>query len=253
MLVKQRKVEDTMKLHLLFKKEEIDCAQMKDDKIAIVFDVLLATSTITACLEAGAKQVIPVLDEAEAKAEAERFNPIDICLAGEDRGLPIPGFMDPTPLYLKEKVSDKTVVLLTTNGTIAIRKSAGAHNVYISSLLNVPTVVEEVRNVHENETIVLVCSGSQNQFCLEDFYGAGYFVSEMAKQYEEIELDMSDRALAAMLFYENARTGTTELMKQTRVGKMLTMYGYQEDIAYISQQGISTVVPKLINGNIIRT
>ena len=253
MLVKRRKVEGTMKIHVLFKKEEIDAAQMKDDKIAIVFDILLATSTITACLEAGARQVIPVLDVAEAKVVAERFNSIDICLAGEDRGLSIPGFMDPTPLYLKEKVSDKTVVLLTTNGTIAIRKSADAHHVYISSLLNVPAVVEQVRKVHKNETIVLVCSGSQNQFCFEDFYGAGYFVSEMAKQYGEIELDMSDHALAAMVLYESAATGTTELMKQTRVGKMLTTYDYQEDLAYISQQGISTVIPKLINGTIIRT
>jgi 2-phosphosulfolactate phosphatase len=44
------------------KKEEIDGRKMQG-KIAIVFDVLLATSTITMALVDGAKSVIPVRNE----------------------------------------------------------------------------------------------------------------------------------------------------------------------------------------------
>src|SRR5690625_5794431 len=109
---------------------------MNEEKIAFIFDVLLATSSITTCLAYGVKNVIPVLDGAEALQEAKKFRLEEICLVGEYNGITIDGFLDPMPLGLQEQVNGKTVVLSTTNGTVAIRKSASAKEVYIASLLN---------------------------------------------------------------------------------------------------------------------
>src|SRR5699024_7433157 len=102
---------------------------MNEDKIAVVFDVLLATSSITTCLAYGAKNVIPACEWAEALQEAKKFRPKEICLVGEYNGITIDGFLDPMPLGLQEQVNGKTVVLATTNGTVAIRKSASAKEV----------------------------------------------------------------------------------------------------------------------------
>ena len=48
-----------MRIHLLFKKEELDEAKLDATKTVVVFDILLATSTISACLSFGARSVIP--------------------------------------------------------------------------------------------------------------------------------------------------------------------------------------------------
>ncbi|WP_199794690.1 2-phosphosulfolactate phosphatase [Lentibacillus sp. Marseille-P4043] len=237
-----------MKIHLLLKKEEVDTVQMDENKIAVVFDVLLATSTITACLDYGARQVIPVMDEAEALKEAKNFSQEDISLVGEYDGKTIDGFLDPAPLALKEHVAAKTVVLSTTNGTVAIRKAASAKEVYIASLLNGRAVSKQIADMYDNETIIVVCSGSKNQFCLEDFYGAGYFIDQLVNAYGG-QIDLTDSALTAKLFYENV--SDQAVLRDSRVGKMLENYGFEDDIAYVNQRGILSVIPRLVDGKTI--
>ena len=239
-----------VKIHLLWKKEEIDAVQMNEDKIAVVFDVLLATSSITTCLAYGAKNVIPVLDGAEALQEAKKFRLEEICLVGEYNGITIDGFLDPMPLGLQEQVNGKTVVLSTTNGTVAIRKSASAKEVYIASLLNGEAVAQNLLETYEDETIIVVCSGSQNQFCIEDFYGAGYFINQLADAYGKDKADLTDSALSAKLFYERLADQAVEVLSESRVGKMIANYGCQEDVAYVSQQGVLSVVPRLVDGKV---
>lgn len=88
------------KIHVVTRKEEIDGAKMKD-KIAVVFDVLLATSTIATVLEHGARSVIPVLDGEQARSLAAEMNKDDCMLVGEYEGRTIDGFLDPNPSALK--------------------------------------------------------------------------------------------------------------------------------------------------------
>ena len=239
-----------VKIHLLWKKEEIDAVQMNEDKLAIVFDVLLATSSITTCLAYGAKDVIPVLDGAEALQEAKKFRPEEICLVGEYNGITIDGFLDPMPLGLQKQVNGKTVVLSTTNGTVAIRNSADAKEVYIASLLNGEAVAQKLLETYEDETIIVVCSGSQNQFCIEDFYGAGYFINQLVDAYGTEKVDLTDSALAAKYFYKRSEDQAVKILSESRVGKMIANYGCHDDVVYVSQQGILSVVPKLVDGKV---
>ncbi|MEW9677461.1 2-phosphosulfolactate phosphatase [Lentibacillus sp. L22] len=237
-----------MKIHVLLKKEEIDSIKMDDSKIAVVFDVLLATSTITACLDYGAKQVIPVMDGAEALREAKKFPADEVALVGEYNGITIDGFLDPTPLGLKGEVMDKTVVLSTTNGTVAIKKAASAKKVYIASILNGKAVSKEIVNQDQDETIMVVCSGSKDRFCIEDFYGAGYFINQLIYE-NDSPVDLTDSALAAKLFYEN--TKSLNVLHDSRVGRALEAYDCLEDITFVNQEGILPVIPHLLDGRIV--
>ena len=49
------------KIHVLTQKEAIDPLKIKNC-VVVVFDVLLATTTITTLLQHGAKKIIPVLN-----------------------------------------------------------------------------------------------------------------------------------------------------------------------------------------------
>lgn len=237
-----------MKVHLLMKKEEIDHAQMDEQKIAIVFDVLLATSTITACFDFGATQVLPVMNEQEALQKAKNFAKDEVVLVGEYNGVTIDGFLDPAPLTLKKHVAGKIVILSTTNGTVAIRKSAGAKEVYVASILNGEIISSQVAEKHTEETIMVVCSGSKNRFCLEDFYGAGYFISQLVSGGDD-SIDLTDSARTAMLFYEN--TKDQDILRQSRVGKKLETYGFKKELDFINQEGVSPVVPRLMEGKMV--
>ncbi|RBN37955.1 2-phosphosulfolactate phosphatase, partial [Priestia megaterium] len=53
------------KVHVILKKEEL-LAKKLEGKTVVIFDVLLATSTIAAALQQGAIEVIPVKNEEEA-------------------------------------------------------------------------------------------------------------------------------------------------------------------------------------------
>ena len=50
---------------------------------AVVIDVLRATTTIVYALEAGATQILPCLEIADALALAEQFSPGEVVLGGE--------------------------------------------------------------------------------------------------------------------------------------------------------------------------
>jgi 2-phosphosulfolactate phosphatase len=230
------------KIHLLLKKEEIDPQKMEENKVAVIFDVLLATSTITAALHNGASEVIPVLDEKEARAEALHCEEGSYVLVGEYRGKTIDGFLSPNPLALKGKVEGKKVILSTTNGTVALKKSLLAKKVYAASLLNGSAVAEELIKKYYGETIVIVCSGSFDEFNMEDFYGAGYLIDCLLSN-DKAAWEMTDATLAAYHFYNGTKNNAKEILKTSRVGRMLASYGFENELQFVSQHGLYDVVP----------
>lgn len=231
-----------MKIHLLLKKEDIDRQKMHDNKIAVVFDVLLATSTVACALEFGAKEVIPVLDGVEAEKEALDREKDSFILVGEYQGKTIDGFLSPNPLALKEKINGKTMILSTTNGTVALKNSSCASAVYAVSLLNCGAVANHILKDYKGETIILVCSGSSNEFNVEDFLGAGCFINSLIEQYDE-KMELTDSALAAHRFYLGHLRNAEYILKASRVGQMLSSHGFEKEIEFVSQESVFTTVP----------
>ena len=229
------------KIHVLLKKEELD-AQRLPGKTVVVLDILFATSSIVAAMAHGAAEVIPTLDGAAAQAEAAR-RPADSCvLSGELNADTLPGFVHPTPLrLLTENLAGKTLVYSTTNGTVAVAKSREADHVYAAALLNGEAVVAHIGQHHADETVLIVCSGSADNFNLEDFYGAGYLVSLFAKQAQEHEF--TDAALAAMLLHEKCEAG--ECLRSARVGRMMLDRHLDREVDFAAQKRLYDVVPKL--------
>jgi 2-phosphosulfolactate phosphatase len=235
------------KIHVVIRKEEIDEVKM-DNKIAVVFDVLLATSTITTVLHHGAVSVIPVLDGNQARDRAAGMNKDEYILVGEYEGRTIEGFLDPNPSALKDTAAGKKVILSTTNGTVAVHKSSQAKKIYACSLLNSKAIADALLASHEDETVIIVCSGSSGQFSLEDFYGAGYIIHQLTAQEG---FSLSDSAMTAKLFYEGSIQEPAMVLGQSRVGKMLEEYGFREEITFISNRDCFCTVPVLIGDELV--
>ena len=239
------------KVHVLLTKEEISTEKLATDKkIAVVLDILLATTTIVTALKHGATKVIPVLNPDEAMKVSSLYQSGQALVAGELQAKPIDGFLYPSPTHISNSIKGKVLVLSTTNGTVALRKAALAKRVYISSLLNNVFVAEAILNEDGDHTIVVICSGNSGEFSLEDFYGAGHFISKLKDRTNE-EIDLNDAGKAAFAFYNCHSSDPAHLLATSRVGQLLIEHGHTEDLILASASGTHDVVPILIEDQVL--
>jgi len=233
------------KAHVLLTKKELDQQQLPG-KVVIVLDILFATTSIVAALAHGAKEVVPLIGAEAALAEAKKRDKSTYILSGELNAETLPGFCHPTPLSLmRENMTDRTLLYCTTNGTVALHKSGEADHIYAAALINGRAVVERIVHDHPEETVLIVCSGSADNFNLEDFYGAGHLVS-LFKQLVPQQYELTDAALAACLLHENG--DALEALSQARVGRMMLSRGLEDEIRFAARKDRFTVVPELIDG-----
>lgn len=232
------------KIHVLLKKEELD-AQRLEGKVVVVLDILFATSSIVTALAHGATEVIPTLDGRAALEAAKQFPDGSYVLSGELNAETLSGFAHPTPqALLAEGIKGRRLIYCTTNGTVALAKSKGAAHVYAAALLNGRAVVERIILQHPDSTILIVCSGSADNFNLEDFYGAGYLVSLFRRR--AASADFSDAALAAELLHDHC--DGLDALRRARVGRMMLARRLDAEVAFAAQESCYDVVPLLQHG-----
>jgi 2-phosphosulfolactate phosphatase len=241
------RIELNHKIHVLTKKEELDGVRVPG-KVVIVLDIIFATTTMVAALAHGATEVLPVLDEAAARARAGDLVPGSYVLSGELYAETLAGFVHPAPLALVgHGVKGKSVIYSTTNGTVAMTLAAGAARVYCGALLNAKRLVEHVSACHPRETVLIVCSGSGNNFNFEDFYGAGYFVECFAQRLGSAA-DFSDAAKAARALYCQVRA--PEALLDCRIGRMMASRGLAHEVEFACRLDAFPVLPVLSRGSL---
>ena len=118
------------------------------------------------------------------------------------------------------------MIYSTTNGTVAMGLAAPASRVYCGALLNARALVEHIVTRHPGETVLIVCSGSGNNFNFEDFYGAGYFVECLLPHVT----DLSDAAKAALALYRHAKA--RKALLDCRVGRMMAARGLAHEVEF---------------------
>lgn len=204
---------------------------------AVVIDVLRATTVMTTALAAGATQIETCGQIVDAFELAKQTDPPAL-LCGERECKPIDGFHfgnSPTE-YTPTNVSQRRLVLTTTNGTRAIEAVAGCKRLLVSSFLNVMSTVRAV----ENEShLQIVCAGTNGQISAEDVLLAGCMVESLGS--DDSELDDSAR-LARASWRELGQAnqnpaGITQALRLSLGGRNLIKVGYGDDIARCAQWG----------------
>ncbi len=236
------------KIHVLLTKEELD-DQRLDGRVVIVLDVLFATTSALAALQAGASSVIPALDADHARRLASELAVGSAILSGELDAETLPGFAHPTPLaLLRHELQGRDLVYSTTNGTVALRKALPAAHVYAASLRNARATIAHVLREHARSTVLIVCAGSSEQFNLEDFYGAGLLVSCL--QQAPGQRSYSDAALAAAFLQQGS--DALRCLADSRVGRLMASRGLDAEVHYAAQIHVDSVVARVVDGRLTR-
>ena len=210
-----------------------------DGHLAIVIDVLRASTTIVVALANGATRVIP-LATVEA-ARARKTQEPELLLCGERDAHPLPGFdLGNSPLeYTRDLVEGKGLVLTTTNGTRALEAAAQAkaHTIVVGAFANRQAVVDFCMD--RTYPILLVCAGWQGRFSLEDALCAGALIAGLGSN-----LQLSDAAAACLALYEHwGPDRLVSLVASSQHGRRLHGKGYGEDIVFAMEIDASPVVP----------
>jgi 2-phosphosulfolactate phosphatase len=198
--------------------------------LAIVVDVLRATSTIAQALAAGYERVLCTgeVDEARRLRETTAGS----LVGGERDAKRIEGFdVGASPReFLEPRAA--TLILSTTNGTRAVLTAAAhADEVVLGSLLNLGAVTRYAGE--RGGDVSVVCAGFKDAFALDDAYCAGRIVALLAG-------DRSDAALAAELVAGSFTTALEALNARTYGPP-----GLEEDIAFCARESVLDVVPRL--------
>jgi len=197
--------------------------------VAIVVDVLRATSTIAQALASGYRRVLCCgeIDEANRLRAAIP----DSLVGGERDAVRIEGFdVGASPREFLEARAE-TLILSTTNGTRAILTAAArADEVLLGSLLNLRAVAAAVRG---RDTAVL-CAGFKGSFALDDAYCAGRIVQLLGGE-------SSDSAIAAERLARSFPDPSAGLNARTYGPP-----GLEEDIAFCAREDVLDVVPRVV-------
>lgn len=227
----------------------IPSAEELAGRIAVVIDVLRATTTICTALANGADTVVPVLTPEEAMQVAADNPERRFLLGGERKSMLIPGFhLGNSPLeYPSSRVKGRPILFTTTNGTRAIRRAAGADQVYIASLLNAPAVARELERLERN--VAICCAGTHDQFSLEDTACAGAILDLLSGPGSALEIN--DMGQVAREIFRRYDGRLADLLHLSEHGQNLLKLGLQEDLLFCAQLGTTTLLPRFIEGQVI--
>jgi 2-phosphosulfolactate phosphatase len=211
-------------------------------RAAAVVDVLRATSTIVEALANGARSVFPAASLEDAVRLAQTLGRKEVLLCGERRARRIEGFdLGNSPLeFTSEAVSDKLVVMTTTNGTPALIAGSTSDRCLVASFLNLRAVADEL--VQLDTPIAILCAGREGRFSLDDALCAGALIRELRSRRVE-QNRMNDAALAAAALEKRYRGHLASVVAHTRAARQIVDAGHADDIAYCMTEDRHTVVP----------
>lgn len=205
-------------------------AEVRSAQVAVVIDVLRASSTITLALASGYRRVLV----ADALEGAEALRGPGRVLAGERECERPPGFDLGNSPQGTDPPQGEELVLATTNGAPTIVAAAAeAEDVLVGCLLNLDAVCAAIGE----RDVLLVCAGTDGASSIEDLYGAGRVSALLSGSRTDSAL-IAERVAAS---YSSAGDG----IGAGAGARNLREVGLDADIAVCAQESVTDVVPKL--------
>jgi 2-phosphosulfolactate phosphatase len=200
-------------------------------RVAIVVDVMRATSTIAQALASGYRRVLCCGEIDEARALRKQLGD-EAVVGGERNAVLIEGFdLGASPRdYLEPRA--QTAILTTTNGTrTVLAAAANAEIVLLGSLLNLDAVAAAA--LAPGEDITVVCAGYQGAFAIDDAYCAGRII-------ELLDGERTDAAVASAALARAYPTAWEGVNARTYGPP-----GLEDDLRWCTRENTLTIVPKL--------
>ncbi|MCC2547018.1 2-phosphosulfolactate phosphatase [Hymenobacter sp. BT175] len=200
-------------------------------KVAVIVDILRASSTIVTALGEGISHVFPVATLPECAALGQEQG----CLTAAERdGVPAAGFdLGNSPFsFLTDgrPHAGRALAISTTNGTTALRRSHAAAHIVAGAFLNLSAVAGFIRS--QQRDVLVVCAGWKGQFCLEDTVFAGALAARLQHGFD---ISSSDATLAALHLWQQAQADLPAYLLQSAHVRRLNSLEASQDFEFCMQ------------------
>jgi len=213
------------------------------NKIAVVVDILRATTTISTALKSGAIAIRPV----ETLDQCEFWMAKGYLGAAERGGKKVDGFRyGNSPFdYLNEKISGEKIALTTTNGTKTIYAVKEAEMIVMGAFVNISSLLKVL--LDNNKDILIVCAGWNDEINLEDTLFAGAVVERLKDSFEII----NDPAILAHNLYLQGKDNMFNFLEKSSHVSRLLNFGLKKDIEFCLETDRFEQVSVMRNDEII--
>jgi 2-phosphosulfolactate phosphatase len=220
-------------------------------RVAIIIDVLRASSTIVAALASGAEKVTTVDTVENAMALADNIGRDHAVLGGERGSVRLPGFdLGNSPLeYTASAVSGRHVIMTTTNGTQAVEAASNAEEILIGAIVNADAVADRLRE--RGLPMTIVCAGTEGRLSLDDLHCGGLIISRLMEPGYVPQL--SDGVRVALQWYAANAGNVDHVLNNCVHGKRLLDKGMADDVAWCASVDSVPLVPVLKGNGFVRT
>ena len=204
----------------------------------VVFDVLRATTTMTAALAAGVLEIRVFGCLEDAASAARQFSGPKV-LCGERQCLPPPGFdLGNSPGHFTPNQHRGAVAFMcTTNGTRALAAARNASSVLVGALVNRTAVARRLEQLGRD--VLLVCAGTDGAVSLEDAIGAGSVIDALNLSPTEM---IGDAARLAAASFQDARHDLAAALRDAQGGRNVIAAGLPDDIEFAARLDVFDIV-----------
>ena len=227
------------KLDICFSPELLPLYDLRG-KVAVIVDILRASSTIVTALGEGVTHVFPVASLEECTAYGQQHGCLTaaerdgIQAAGVDLGNSPFGFLDPA-----RPMRGRALTISTTNGTAALRRSLAAAEIVVGAFLNLGAVADFARQ--QQRDVLVVCAGWKGQFCLEDTVFGGALAERLA---DDFDVRSSDATLAARHLWQQGKADLPTYLLQSSHVRRLNSLEASKDFEFCLQiDSYASVLP----------
>jgi 2-phosphosulfolactate phosphatase len=215
------------------------------NSIAVIIDILRASSAICTAFANGATEIIPVAEVSEARAYKSK----GYLVAAERDGnvLDFADFGNSPFNFTREKVEGRTIVYSTTNGTGIINLASSAYMTVIGSFLNIRALSEWL--LCQERDVLLFCAGWKNRFNIEDTICAGAIAEKLLAS--SLYSTKCDSTLAALDLWSLAKKDLPGYIEKVAQRTRLRDKGLDDCIDFCITPDFTEKIPVIKNGVLV--
>jgi 2-phosphosulfolactate phosphatase len=195
---------------------------LDEHPVVIVSDVIRATTTATTAIDR-ANRCVPVATVSDAFTEATRWQ--DALLAGEQQGEAVHGFDYGNSPAAMDKITGRTIILLSSSGTPVLRAAREAKDVYVGCLRNAATTARIAASTKRDVLFLAACT--RGEFRDEDRLLAGWTTRHLTASGYEIADTLTSEIL------DQWGNAPASAMLQSPSVAFLRSAGFEDDLEFI--------------------
>jgi 2-phosphosulfolactate phosphatase len=214
------------------------------ESIVVIIDVLRASSAICTAFANGAETLIPVAEVEEARELKKK----GYLVAAERDGhiLDFADFGNSPFNFTREKVSGRTIVYSTTNGTRIIEMASISYRTVIGAFLNITSLSQWLAG--QQRDVILFCAGWKDKFNLEDTICAGAIAERLIGS--DSFSTICDSTYASLDLWLHAKDNPLEYLEKAAQRSRLRDKGLDDCIEFCLSEDFTDIIPVIVDGEL---